>query len=130
VIALATRCHHCGTRLTLDYASRGGFIVDCRRCLDPEGDSPIERLQGRGETPETALQHWFDRREELCLEPELQPSELSTFVVPKAPEGWGLTVTEWEGLAPEDTYPLTLSDAERAGATIFYGPILQKASNQ
>jgi len=110
VIDLAVRCHHCGARLTLDDDGRE-YIVDCRQCVDPEGESPIGWLQGRGSTPETALQHWFERRAELDLEPEVGLSSLSSFVVPKSPEGYVLTTDSLTG-------------------AITYGPNLQKASNQ
>ena len=92
MIALAMRCHRCCSRLSLDDSRRGGWIVYCQQCVDPEGESPSERLQGRGETPDDALQNWFDRREQLGLEPEPQLAALSTFIVPRSPEGWCFTI--------------------------------------
>lgn len=90
MIALATRCHDCGQRLMLDGGYKG-FAVHCPDCLDPEGDSASERLQGQGSNPEAALESWFERRVELALEPEVRLSALASFIVPKSPEGWQLT---------------------------------------
>lgn len=136
MISLSTRCHHCATHLEL-ADSREGHAVHCPQCLDPTEDAPPEaHLQGRGSTPEDALQNWFDRREELDLEPEHRLSELASFIVPRAPEGWGFTVTKWDDvLGKYEVHPSTLESAieqsQAFGERLYYGPTtIQKAANQ
>jgi hypothetical protein len=148
MIALATRCHHCGTHLALDDGFRG-YAVSCPQCLDPSDDGPIpSRLQGKGSTPEDALQHWFDRREQLGLEPEARLSALATFIVPRSPEGWGFTIPDTFTEHTETTDDLTYAEGYAALCTgsaartriphnasngvlpIYYGPAkAQKAAN-
>jgi hypothetical protein len=136
MISLSTRCHHCATHLEL-AESRGDQVVHCPQCLDPTEDAPIEaHLQGRGATPEDALQNWFDRREQLDLEPEHRLSELASFIVPERPEGYVLTVTKWDAVLgkyeiTKPTIESALEASEVFGDRIYYGPAaVQKAANQ
>lgn len=132
MITLSTRCH-CGTSLILfEPCSRDAWAVECPDCVDPAEDaSPGANITGRGETPEDALQHWFDRREELCAEPALVLGTLHSFVVPKSPDGWGLSDQ------PGITHPFgTLSvaqavcdgDARHRPMAIYFAPITQKVA--
>jgi len=135
VIALAMRCHRCCSRLSLDDSRRGGWIVYCQQCVDPEGESASERLQGRGETPDDALQNWFDKREQFGLEPELGISALSSFIVPRSPEGWVFTIHDPLGHTETTS---CIEDANgfaeahggiiQAIPPIHYGPAVQKAA--
>lgn len=135
MMRLSTRCHHCGESLVLDECRSGGYLVHCDRCLDPMGDSPVEWLQGRGETMEDALQHWFDRREELGLEPESTITALASFVVPPSPEGWEFTIPtpgyvgSFESLAGAEGF--AHATHSHGPLPIHYGPALsvKKASN-
>lgn len=149
MISLSVRCHHCATHLEL-ADGREGHVVHCPQCLDPTEDAPIEaHLQGRGATPEDALQNWFDRREELQLEPEHRLSELASFIVPKSPEGFGFEIPDTFTEHTERTGSLRYAEsyaeqvtgsaarnriphnASNAPLPIHYGPtLIQKAANQ
>jgi len=116
---LSVYCHHCARNLECADGFRG-YVVSCPDCTDPMGDSLIEGLEGRGSTPEDALQNWFDRREELGLEPELALSRLTGFIVPKSPEGWRFSIPGhgWDCVAD------TLAVAEGyARSTHSHGPL-------
>lgn len=125
-MTLFTACHRCGELLVLTD-SHGEFTVRCERCYDPVEDADVNAtLLGRGETPEDALQNWFDERESLALEPDYVPTGLVDFIVPKAPEGYVISISR--DLAPGSSYP-NLSTAERVHAgndtqPIYYGKAL------
>lgn len=89
MITLYTPCPHCGEQLVLDDG-RDAFLVHCNRCLDPHGEEPEERLQGRGDMPESALANYLEKAEDLGLAPTRVPTSLASFVVPEHP-GYGLT---------------------------------------
>lgn len=118
-LTLLERCR-CGTHLELDEEPHRGHIVTCPACFDPSADdaSPIERLAGVGATPADAFANYMRLREERGLEPEepeYRLSDLATFIVPPAPEGWALK---------RDSFP-------HKGAPFYYGPTpSQKAANQ
>ncbi len=95
-IALLTPCPHCGQGLVLDDG-RDAFLVHCDRCLDPEGEEPEERLQGRGALPEEALANYLEKAEEMGLSPACVPTSLVDFVVPTH-EGYVLTSGDPEHL--------------------------------
>lgn len=110
---ITERCA-CGKPLCL-YEANGDWRVSCYDgCYDPgaEDDGPAAYLCGWGSTPEDALASYLTRREEADLEPVYVPSEIASFVVPRAPDGWVLS--------PDPTNPNRL----------IYGPMLaQKAAN-
>lgn len=123
-ITLNTRCDQCGTHLELDDGHKG-HVVHCPRCLDPEGEGP-ELIQGKGNTPEDALQNWYDKREELGQEPEYHLSDLASFVVPK--HGGAVTIggLEFESLALAERW----SEDEHGQNPIYYQlSQSQKAAN-
>ena len=120
MIVTANTCPECGEHINLAEV-HGTWVAACN----------AECSVGEGEVPEDALSDW-SARAGAARAPA--PSSLASFIVPRAPEGWRLTVTTWDGdavLGPEDIHPLTLADAESSGADIYYGPApVQKAANQ
>lgn len=134
-LTLLERCA-CGAHLELDEEPHRGHIVTCPRCFDPSAEdaTPIERLAGVGATPADAFANYMRLREERDLEPDYRLSELATFIVPPAPEGFALVARRWDAALGEYTYPTTLDAAEALSAwtdRIHYGPAeVQKAANQ
>lgn len=87
MIECTVTCQRCEAFIILSDV-HGLWVACCPNCLDDDPTSEHEILQGKGSTPEDALQNWFDNREALGIEPEFRPTELSAFVVPKSPKGW------------------------------------------
>ena len=124
MIDLNTRCN-CGAPLVLD-AGHLGYVVHCPRCLDPESEG-LGRLQGKGSCPGSALQNWYDRREELGLEPELSLTDIATAVVAKHDGSITVAGLEFSSLQHAEAW----AKDDRAGIVPIYFHLAanQKASN-
>lgn len=136
MIQTNSHCPHCDDTLVLADVY-GLWTATCPTCLDPEGDSPYERVQGRGETPEDALEHYWQLLEERDLEPRYVPATLEGFIVPCSPEGYALVCDcPWRTVVFSS---LTVAEAYAARPyptsvvlPLHYGPIAavaQKAAN-
>jgi hypothetical protein len=129
MIGLAERCR-CGDHLMLCSFPEGDFTVHCDRCYDPAEDAPLAAiLVGRGPSPEHAFEDYCRLREDIDAEPVYVPTELSTFIVPRAPEGY---VISPDGDDPARLFFETLTSAERHPelGPLYYGPLgVQKAAN-
>jgi len=112
MIELATRCPKCSHHVIASNA-HGFWICLCPNCIDPDGDSHYEHLQGKGSTPEAALDDWWESMDEGD-EPQYRPNPLRDFIVPLPPEGWVLEPR------PEDME-----------GPLYYGPptVHRKAAN-
>lgn len=134
-LTLLERCR-CGAHLELDEEPHRGHIVTCPVCFDPSAEdaSDIERLAGVGATPADAFANYMRLREERDLEPSYDLSELASFIVPPAPEGFALVAHRFDAELGNYSHPTTLKGAERIDPwtnSVSYGPAEgQKAANQ
>lgn len=125
MIETSTRCPRCSTYVILNDV-HGFWTAVCPHCIDPE--SHFGQLQGKGSTPEDALEDWWQSMDESD-EPSYQPSALASFIVPRGPEGFVLSPDREE---PARLFFDSLSDAERNPelGPLYYGPMsVLKAAN-
>jgi hypothetical protein len=135
MIECTVTCQRCDAWIILSDV-HGMWVACCPNCIDDDPTSEHEVLQGKGSTPEDALQNWFDNREMLGIEPQIRltalATPLATYVVPHSPEGWTFSCVRKNARLVD--YYTRLSSAENDYAEeIHYGPYLvpqgQKAAN-
>lgn len=124
VIESSTRCS-CGKFVELSSNGRLWTAL-CRRCYDPVEDAlDRECVIGRGMAPGLALEAWALNHEEW--EPEYTPTTISSFVVPKSPEGFVLhsdTGTVLGSLHEAQHHMSYLADCyHQQLGPILYGPL-------
>jgi hypothetical protein len=130
-ISLFTLCPHCGRSLVLSDG-HDAFLVHCEHCLDPDGEQEHERLQGRGELPEVALNDFLEKAEERGITATPVPSTLADYVVPFH-EGYALTSGDPHNQLFRPYRNLREAEVLHIASPhpIVYGPVpVQKAANQ